>query len=208
MRKLELFKLAPNVVAYPSVAFANLAGDYRYLESGYYASLDAELAGVWVVPTTAEALDAYVVPIAMEKAALAGLEVPDWEIVTDRFPEPPFMAYPINPFSDKGELILDSAMLEDKRKGLTYTGKYPVISQLLPDDVRIDAVRCVLGRCLTPEFEDVAASVFAAFRLPLMRVRVFVASRRYLLSAIEPLPFDELTLREKELLEGLGTWQS
>src|SRR5690606_28830490 len=61
---------------------ANLAGDYSYLTTGYYASLDAELAGLKVLPTTADALDAYVVPIAMENAHLAGLAVPAHEIVT------------------------------------------------------------------------------------------------------------------------------
>lgn len=179
----------------------NLAGDYTYMSSGYYASLDAELRGARVRPTTAEALDAYVVPIAMDKAHRAGLEVPEHALVTDRFGPPPFLAYPVNPFSSKGELIVDEATLEARRKGLTYTGKYAALVQRLPADYRVDVLRLVLGRSLQPEYEDFARRVYEVFRLPLTRVRVVVASDAYLLSALEPLPHAELTRNEKALLE-------
>jgi hypothetical protein len=181
--------------------YLNLAGDYGYMSTGYYASLDAELAGDTVLPTTAEALDAYVVPIAMEKARQKGIATPDHELVTERFPPAPFMAYPLNPFSLRGELIVDSESLEKRRKGLTYTGKYAVLCQLLPADYRIDVVRCVLGRSLIDEYADFSRAVFQAFRLPLARMRVIVAYDAFLLSALEPLPYSELTLREKALLQ-------
>ncbi|HZJ10749.1 MAG TPA: RimK-like ATPgrasp N-terminal domain-containing protein [Trueperaceae bacterium] len=185
---------------------ANLAGDYTYLTSGYYASLDAELAGLTVLPTTAEALDAYVVPLAMAKAAAAGLPVPEHELITDRFPPAPLLGYPVNPFSSKGELLLDEAAIEARRKGLTYTGKYAVLVQHLPRDHRIDVLRLVLGMSVVPEYEDLAAQLFAVFRLPLMKVRIVVTTRNYELSAIEPLPFGELSRDERGKLEGLGTW--
>lgn len=186
---------------------ANLTGDYTYLTSGYYASLDAELAGLAVLPTTAEALDAYVVPLAMSKANRAGLPVPEHEIITDRFPPAPLLAYPVNPFSSKGELLLDDAAIEARRKGLTYTGKYAVLVQHLPRDHRIDVLRLVLGMSLVPEYEELAAQLFEVFRLPLMKVRIVVTTRNYELSAIEPLPFAELTSEERAKLEGLGTWR-
>jgi hypothetical protein len=181
--------------------YLNLAGDYGYMSTGYYASLDAELAGDTVLPTTAEALDAYVVPIAMEKARLAGIAIPEYELVTERFPPAPFMAYPLNPFSLRGELVLDGESLEKRRKGLTYTGKYAVLCQLLPPDYRIDVVRCVLGKSLISEYAEFSRAVFHEFRLPLARMRVIVAFDAFLLSALEPLPYSELTLREKALLQ-------
>ncbi len=187
--------------------FANLDGDYGYLSTGYYASLDAELAGLEVLPTTTEALDAYVVPIAMHKARLAGMAIPEFHIVTDRFPAPPLMAYPINPFSSKGEILLDSAAIEARRKGLTYTGKYAVLVQQLPADHRIDVVRCVLGQTLVPEYSLFAQATYEIFRLPLMRVRVIVTPKEFLLSAIEPLPYKKLTPDELALIGSMGTWQ-
>lgn len=179
----------------------NLTGDYSYMSAGYYASLDAELRGERVLPTTAEALDAYVVPIALAKARRAGLPVPESALVTDRFPAPPFLAYPVNPFTSKGELIQDAAALEARRKGLTYTGKYAVHVQQLPQDSRVDVLRCVLDRSLQREYEAFAREVYATFGLPLARVRVVVSADAYLLSALEPLPYAELTRNEKALLE-------
>lgn len=187
---------------------ANLSGDYTYLTDGYYASLDAELAGLSVLPTTAEAVDAYVVAIAMEKARLAGVPVPEHQVVTDRFPAPPLMAYPINPFTLEGELLLDDAAVAARRRGLTYTGKYAVLAQSLPPDYRIDFLRLVMGRTLVPQYEEFGASLFALFRLPLMRVRVVVTPKEYMLSSIEPLPFGQLSEEERALLEGLGKWRA
>ena len=185
-----------------------MAGDYGYLSSGYYRSLDGELEGLSLIPTPAEALDAAVVPIAMEKARLAGLPVPTFHIVTSRFPPPPLMAYPVNPFSDKGELLIDAGAIETRRKGLTYTGKYAVLVQELPADYRLDVVRCVLGRTLVPEYEAFARSVFETFHLPLARVRVIVTAKAFLLSALMPLPLKQLTAEERGLIEEAGTWRA
>ncbi|HEX7003462.1 MAG TPA: RimK-like ATPgrasp N-terminal domain-containing protein [Trueperaceae bacterium] len=187
---------------------AHLGGDYSYMSSAYYEVLDAELAGQKIIPTTRDALDAYVVPIAMERARLAGMLVPEHVLATERFPEPPFMAYPVNPFSSAAELIVDAKTLEERRNGLTYTGKYAALCQTLPPDYRIDVVRTILGRSLTEEYRDFAREVFENFGIPLARVRVIVAPHGYLLSALEPLPFESLTLNEKTLLAGLGSWPS
>lgn len=186
---------------------ANMAGDYDYLCSGYYGSLDAELEGLKVMPTAGDALDAYVVPIAMEKARLADLPVPEFQLATTRFPSPPFMAYPVNPFSSKGELVVDAEQLAARRNGLTYTGKYAALCQQLPEDYRVDVVRCVLGRTLVPEYAAFAEAAFQAFRLPLARVRVIVTPKAFLLSAFLPLPLAQLTPEEMALVEDAGAWQ-
>lgn len=184
----------------------NLTGDYNYLTHGYYRSLDAEQEGRQVAPTSAECLDAYVVPIALAKAEAAGLQVPRSQVVTDRFLTPPIMAYPVNPFSSRGELLTDATMLEARRKGLTYTGKYAVLCQVLPDAYRIDLLRVVLGRCNLPGYEDFAQAVWTLFRLPLMKVRVIVSDDRQLLSGIEPLPLRNLTAEERAIIEEAAAW--
>ena len=186
---------------------ANLIGDYTYLTHGYYASLDAEQRGEAVVPTAAECLDGYVVPIAMEVARRAGLPVPEAQLVTDRWPAPPLLAYPVNPFSSRGELLADAAAIASRRNGLTYTGKYPVLCQSLPDDCRIDVVRIVLGTTAVAEYAGFAADVWAAFRIPLMKVRVIVSRHAYHFSGIEPLPLKALTADERGVLEEGGAWR-
>jgi len=186
----------------------NLYGDYAYLSLGYYASLDAELAGERMLPTPEEALDAYVVPILADRARRAGIAVPDVTLVTDRFPAPPFFAWPVNPFSVKGELILDDATLAARRGGLTYAGKYAVACQRLPGDYRLDTARVVVGRCSVPEFAELAAAAFRALRLPSMRLQVVVSAEAYLLSAALPLPFASLNAEERGWLEEVGTWRA
>ena len=185
---------------------ANLNGDYTYLTHGYYASLDAEQRGETVVPTAAECLDAYVVPIALVVAQRAGLPVPEAQLVTDRWPAPPLLAYPVNPFSSRGELLADADAIASRRNGLTYTGKYPVLCQTLPDDCRIDVVRIVLGTTPVAEYAAFAADVWAAFRVPLMKVRVVVSRDAYHFSGIEPLPLKSLTADERRVLEE-GAWR-
>jgi hypothetical protein len=186
---------------------ANLHGDYTYLTRGYYRSLDGEQAGERVVPTAAECLDAYVVPIAMVVAERAGLAVPASQLVTDRFLAPPVMAYPVNPFSSRGELLPDLAAIEARRKGLTYTGKYAVLCQSLPPDCRVDVVRVVLGTTSVPEYEAFALEAWRVFRLPLMKVRTIVTREAFLFSGIEPLPYKSLTADERRVVEGAGTWR-
>jgi hypothetical protein len=186
----------------------NLSGDYGYLGAGYYASLDAELAGLRVWPTTAEALDAYVPPILAARARQLGLPVPAGTLVTDRFPPPPFLAWPVHPFSHKGEAILDPATLTARRTGLTYAGKYAVWCQRLPEDHRIDTVRAVLGRCSVPELEHLAVAALQRLHLPLARLRVIVSAEAYLLAAVEALPLGDLDEPERAWVEEAGTWHA
>jgi hypothetical protein len=211
MTNALFYKLKPEahqdlMAADDPAAVFNMSGDYSYLTSGYYESLDAELSGAHVLPTSQDALDAYVVPIAMEKARQHGIATPDYDIVVEKL-RPPVLAYPINPFSNKCEIVLESDNIAAKLKALTMTGKYATICQRLPSDYRIDVVRCTLGKTLVKEYGSFAKQLFQVFRLPLMRARVIVTTTDYLLSAIEPLPFDDLTLNEKKVLQGLGTWQ-
>ncbi len=186
---------------------ANLVGDYTYLTHGYYRSLDGDQAGDQVVPTAAQCLDAYVVPIAMVVAERGGLAVPASQLVTDRFLAPPVMAYPVNPFSSRGELLPDVAAIEARRNGLTYTGKYAVLCQALPPDCRIDVVRVVLGTTSVPEYEAFALEAWRVFRLPLMKVRTIVTREAFLFSGVEPLPYKSLSADERRIVEGAGTWR-
>ncbi len=200
------FKLHSDILE--GIRYVNLSGDYSYLSSGYYDSLDTELSKVGVIPTTQDILDAYVVPIAMEKARVNELATPHYDIITDKLPSPPMMAYPVNPFFSTGELITEKENLEQRRKALSMTGKYAVLCQKLEGDYRIDVVRCVMGKCLNEAYEIFAQDVFEIFRIPLMRIRVIVVAKEYQLSAIEPLKYGDLTLNEKKLLSEMGSWQS
>src|SRR5580700_2332639 len=118
--------------------FVNLVGDYTYLTDGYYRSMEAEHEGLLAIPTPAEALDAYVVPLALGKAAGAGINVPDWEIAQDTgfgF-KPPLIVYPVNPYQSTGQVIAEEIGLNDTVKSLTMSGKYAMVVQHMSPDSR------------------------------------------------------------------------
>ncbi|MGE5558739.1 MAG: RimK-like ATPgrasp N-terminal domain-containing protein [Bacillota bacterium] len=187
----------------------NMHGDYTYLTEGYYRSLDAQMTEKTILPTVEQILDAYVVPLAMEKAKMHNLPVPEYKIVNDHVGvATPAIAYPINPFSDKFELIVNPEEVIPKIKTVTRLSKYAAIVQTLPDDdYRIDTLRCILGKTLAREYEDFAWQIFTTFGIPLMKVKVIVTKSSYLFSSIGPFELNQLTINEKRMIEGMGTWQ-
>jgi hypothetical protein len=189
--------------------FINLAGDYSYLSDGYYRSMEAEHEGLTALPSPAEALDAYVVPLALTKAKAAGIPTPNWEIANDTAMgmRPPLIAYPVNPFQSNGMVISDGIALNEAIKSLTMSGKYAMVCQDMQPDSRLDTVRLVLGRCLKPEYTEIAQQLWQTFRLPLARVKIIVTEKQYLFSAIEPLLRSELTQNEKGIIKEAGLWR-
>lgn len=186
----------------------NLHGDYTYMTEGYYLSLDAEVAGRMVYPSTQEILDAYTAPLAVEKARLGGIPVLEGRIIN--FPhdvKPPLIAYPVNPFSTGYEIIENKEEVEIKVKRVTMSGKFAAHVQQLPSNFRIDTVRCIMGKTLVREYKDFVKRVFEVFHLPLMKVKTVVTPDCYLLSSIEPLLQEDLTLNEKRMLDGMGVWR-
>ncbi len=189
--------------------YLNLEGDYTYLSDGYYRSVEAEHEGQTALPSPAEAIDAYVVPLALAKAKAAGIPVPDWEIVNDSAVSfrPPVLLYPVNPFSDEGQVIAEEGALPEAIKSMTMSGKYAFVCQQMEANSRVDTLRLVLGQCLKPEYSELAKQLWLTFRTPLARVKVIVTETEYLFSAIEPLPKAELTQNEKGILKDAGVWR-
>ena len=119
--------------------FVNLEGDYTYLTDGYYRSMEAEHEGLLAIPSPAEAIDAYVVPLALGKAAGAGISVPNWEIAQDTtfgF-KPPIIVYPVNPYQSTGQVIAEEIGLNETVKSLTMSGKYAMVVQHMSPDSRV-----------------------------------------------------------------------
>jgi hypothetical protein len=112
---------------------ANLDGDYGYLERGLLPL--ARPRGRWRTGGADHGRGARRLrgaDRAGQRRSEHGLTVPSFEVVTDRFPPPPLMAYPINPFSSRGERLEDRDAIEAHRRGLTYTGKYAVCASGCP----------------------------------------------------------------------------
>ncbi len=209
MNELWLFKVTQPVLGKKSVYF-NLFGDYSYLQEGYYKSVDSYLSDLNVHPTPEEALDAYIVAIAVEKAKKSGINTPEGFIVTSKTQTAyfPLLGYSMNPFSNLSFIMEDEKSFQRHIKSLTLSDKYFAFIQKLPKgEYRLDTIRCIFGKTMIPEYSVFAESVFNVFKLPLMKVKIIVTPEKYMFSAIEPLPYNSLSINEKKIIEKMGKWQ-
>ncbi len=180
----------------PPVPSPLLSGAYEYLTEGYYACQDAELAGDTAGPLCAETLDAYVVPIALEKAAKQGISVPDWVLTNEYFPIPA-VCYGVNPFSRRYAFVRSEDERTAAAKRLTWNFKYTMCCQLVSATAELVEFRMVAGRTSDAELGGWADAIHRIFGLPVARVRL-VRDGALRLSAIEALPWRSLTAEERE----------
>lgn len=172
-----------------------LVGSYEYMSEGYYACQDAELEGRDAMPTCADALDAYVVPVALEKAAKAGVPVPEWLLTSEYFPVPA-VCYGVNPFSRKYAVVRDETSREREARRLTWNHKYTICCQRITASTEVVEFRMVCGKTEQTEFADWAERMFAIFRIPVATVRL-LRNGRLEFSALEILPYKFLTPTER-----------
>ena len=185
----------------------NLAGSYDYLELPYYRSQDSENDGVEIRPTCKEMLDAYITPIFLEKAKLAGLPIPEYYITNSYF-EPPVVLDPINPFMTKSRTVLKANRRESAAKSMTRNYTYAMCCQDIPQGAKVVYFRAVLGWCATRKYQSAAEEVWRVFRVPLARVRLMeLPDGSFLYSDISQLPFEKLHKRELEQIGKLVTWE-
>ncbi|MBU2511204.1 RimK-like ATPgrasp N-terminal domain-containing protein [bacterium] len=186
--------------------YLNLAGIYNYLELPYYVSQDYENSGHSIHPTCKEMLDAYVPPLFLEKAKLAGLDVPDFYI-SNGFFEPPVIIDPINPFITKGRIVWKSGREDSIAKSMTRNHTYAICCQEIPLNSKVAYFRSVLGWCVSGRFRDISLLLWQQFQIPLAKVRLIITpDGRLLLSDISPLLLESLGVKERTYLEENIQW--
>lgn len=185
----------------------NLTGNYDYLSEGYYLSQDIENRGESIKPNCREMLDAYIPPLFLEKAKLAGLPVPDYYI-SNGFIEPPVIADPINPFTLKGKIILKAGRAKTIARSLTRNFTYAICCQEIPEGFKVSYFNAILGWSNSPEYRDYAHQIWNIFNIPLARIRVMSNKSKILLSDISPLMLNQLNQREANYLLEQVKWDS
>lgn len=184
----------------------NLAGDYRYLKAGYYASQDFESSGEPIRPTCSDIMDAYVVPLFLAKAQKAGLTVPSYYISNGYF-EPPVVVDTINPFMSRHSVVLKTAAQERISKSLTRNFTYAICCQDLPDGSRVSYFPAVLGHTAQPRYRELARALWDVFHIPVVKVRVIMLPDGTILpSGMQPLPYARLTERDRAIIEREVLW--
>ncbi len=175
------------------------------MSEGHYGSVEAEVQGIRVYPTIKESLDAYIVPLCMNRAQEVGINVPEHYISNDYF-EPPAIVYPINPFMKKHSVVYKAGHVKRIAKSMTRNFKYAICVQKITDDVAIREYKCVMGKTTCDELDDMSTKIWNTFHLPICNIRV-IEDGKIMLSAIEPLELQELGSKELKLLRKANEWQ-
>ncbi|MDD1719436.1 MAG: RimK-like ATPgrasp N-terminal domain-containing protein [Methanoregulaceae archaeon] len=181
-----------------------ISENYYYKTEPYYTILSHEMAGLRVAPASASVLDAYVIPICLEKAALAGIPVSEWGISHSFIPVPA-VVYGLNYFATSSEffVVTDPDTGKEVVKHITNKGKYPFCYQRLPEGASIESVISVFGRTFEQDqaIEEYSGRIYEIFGIPLVNM-VFIRSNGcFSLSSLTPTRYTRLSEGERSLLQ-------
>jgi hypothetical protein len=184
--------------------FHVISENYSYKTDSYYTILQMEMEGKRVEPSTATAIDAFVVPICLERAKLASISVCDWEISQGYVPLP-CIIYGLNYFACTSEffVVYDNEMAKEAIRHLTNNGKYPFCYQKLGENAEIFQCTAIFGRTVGQDnaVAHIAEKIYEHFSIPLVRM-VYVKNKNdYALSSLSPARYSQLTEDERALLE-------
>ena len=177
--------------------------NYSYKSEAYYAILMQETQGLRVEPGTKAILDAFVVPICLERARMDGIPVAEYSISQSCIPAPAVI-YGLNYFACTShfEVLGQDDSARELVRHVTNNGKYPFCSQRLDAGARIERAVSIFGNvcCNDPALAEMAAGVWESFRIPLVEIVSIRGPGGLRLSSICPVRYSRLTPAEKELL--------
>lgn len=180
-----------------------ISENYSYKTESYYTILRHELEGKPVLPSSSSVLDAYVVPICLERAHLAGIPVCDWGISQGYAPVPAIL-YGLNYFADTSEYytVSDEKEAGEAIRHITNKGKYPFCYQKLGPDATISSCIAVFGRTAGKcrSVERLAEQVYNLFALPLMTLVTVSNGTSHRLSSLSPTRYSHLSDDERALV--------
>jgi len=174
--------------------------DYSYKSRSYYEILRHELEGRLVRPSSSAVLDAYVVPLCLEQARIAGIPVCPWEISQAYVPLPAII-YGLNYFATSSDFFVarNTGEAKDIIKHVTNKGKYPFCYQKISGDATIHSCTAVFGETsgTCGAVGPIAARIYELFAIPLVRMIVVHDDSGYALSSLAPARYPELSETER-----------
>ncbi|NYT21775.1 MAG: hypothetical protein GKC07_08270 [Methanomicrobiales archaeon] len=180
--------------------------NYSYKTEPYYFILSRELSGTQIFPGSSSVLDAYIVPVCLDRASRAGIPVAECTI-SQSCGKVPAILYGLNYFSCASEYAVVQSMdaARDVIRHITNSGKYPFCYQPLDDDDDVVQTHAIFGRIQGFGEEELARSaelLFSEFHIPLVTMVWIHRDGHYLLSSLTPTRYSTLSPVEKSLLRG------
>jgi hypothetical protein len=184
----------------------NIDYEYRYLKTGYYVSLHAEVLGNRVIPSCEDIIDSSRTPILLLRASRAKIPTMPF-LVTDSVKKImaelklPVVVFAVNPFIYEGyQIAKNKSALYRALKSLGMNYKFTVCAQPLIGE--ISTVKSFLGKSQV-EDEQISAiteKVYELFKIPVCKVHVQKAEGKSFLCGLEPLKENELSKSDLELI--------
>jgi hypothetical protein len=178
----------------------NLNNDYRYMKTGYYVSLHAEILGNTVIPSSENIIDSSRTPILLLRAARAGIPTLP-SLVTDSVKKIitelnfPVVIFAVNPFIYDGYKIANNkSALYRALKSLGMNYKFAVCAQPLRGEML--SFKSIFGKCeQDEESRRISEKVYELFKIPLCKL-----GKKAYLCGLQPLRKDELSPHDMETI--------
>jgi len=183
----------------------NLNNDYRYLKTGYYVSMHAEVLGNPVIPSSTDIIDANRTPILLLKASKAGIPtLPN--VVTSSIQQIiieigfPNVIFAVNPFTHDGyKTATNRSALYRAVKSLGMNYKFAVCA--MPLRGKMVTFKSVFGKCdLNAEVSSISHRVYDLFRIPLCKLHVQLVEDKAYLCGLQPLKTEEIESSDIEFI--------
>ena len=184
----------------------NINNDYRYLKTGYYVSLHAEVLGNRVIPSCENIIDSSRTPLLLLRAARAGVPTLPF-LVTDSVKKIcselgfPVVVFAVNPFIYDGyKTANNKSALYRAMKSLGMNYKFAVCAQPLKG--KIVTFKSFFGKCSNQneQTQIISQKVYEVFNIPLCELHVQINEEKAYLSGLQPLSKEELSGQDLEII--------
>ena len=183
----------------------NLNNDYRYLKTGYYVSLHAEVLGNRVIPSCENIIDSSRTPILLLRAKRAGIPTLPF-VVTDSVKKIvselgfPVVVFAVNPFIYEGfKTASNKSALYRAVKSLGMNYKFTVCAQPLKG--KMVSFKSFFGKCdEDEETKKISEQVYTQFKIPMCRLHVQKIEDKAYLCGLQPLTKDEVSPSDLKII--------
>jgi hypothetical protein len=183
----------------------NINNDYRYLKTGYYVSLHAEVLGNAVIPSCENIIDSSRTPLLLLRAARAGIPTLPF-ITTDSVKKIvselgfPVVVFAVNPFIYSGyKTAANKSALYRVMKSLGMNYKFAVCAQPLKG--KMLSVKSFFGKSNEgEEIKRITEKVYETFKIPLCKLHIQKVEAQSYLSGLQPITKDELSSNDLQTI--------
>jgi hypothetical protein len=184
----------------------NISNEYRYMKTGYYVSMHAEILGSRVIPSCEDIIDSSRTPLLLLRAAKAGVPTLP-SLVTDSVKKIitelgfPVILFAVNPFIYDGfKIAHNKSALYRGMKSLGMNYKFAVCAQPLKG--KLLTVKSFFGKVAVADSdtEEIAKKVYETFKIPVCKLYIQKTVDKAYLCGLQPVEKEELSEQDLQTI--------